>query len=201
MDAAVVAEGPNWFSLVVVPLLIFFARIGDVSVGTLRVMFLARGQRALAPMLGFFEVLIWLIAMSQILQNLTTWYYYVAYAAGFATGTWFGMWIESKLAIGKVLIRVITRSDASDLIASLKERDIRLTYLDAEGATGPVNIIFMLSERQEAGRIISIIKEFNPRAFFSIEDVRYVTDFGEKKRAMYFPRIWPGLHMKWPKKK
>ncbi len=200
MDTAV-AESAGWFSLVVVPLLIFLARVADVSVGTLRIMFLARGQKILAPLLGFIEVIIWLVAMGQILQNLTSWQYYVAYAGGFAAGTWVGMWIEQKLAIGKVMIRVITRSEADDLIQKLKDRKVRMTYVAAQGSTGPVHVIFMLAKRQHAGQIISLIKEFNPRAFFSIEDVRFVTDFGEEKKTMYFPRIWPGMHLRWTKKK
>ncbi|NJN64067.1 MAG: DUF2179 domain-containing protein [Acidobacteria bacterium] len=158
------------------PLLIALARVCDVSLGTLRVISIARGRKVLAPILGFFEVLIWLVAIGQLLQNITSPVHYVAYAGGFAIGTFAGIRIEEKLALGVVLVRVITRHDASRLLARLRDEGFGITHVDAHGASGAVHVIFSLAKRSETGRLVSIITEYNPNAFYSVEDVRFVSD-------------------------
>ena len=90
-----------------VPILIFFARIIDVSMGTLRIIMVGRGLRTISSLLGFMEVFIWLIAISQVLQNLHGIIHYVAYSAGFASGTFVGMTIERRLTFGLYLVRII----------------------------------------------------------------------------------------------
>lgn len=174
MDGTFVDSGV--FHFLLMPLLIFVARIIDVSIGTVRVIFIARGMRAVAPILGFFEVLIWLVAIGQIMQHLTAWYYYIAYAAGFATGTWVGIWLEGKLALGVVNLRVVTQQDASELTRELRSRDFGVTSLDATGATGPVKVLFMLVTRHDLGKAIKLVKEYNPNAFYSVEDTRFVRE-------------------------
>ncbi len=164
------------FTWVVLPILIFASRVLDVSIGTIRVIFVARGQRLWAPLLGFFEVLVWLLAIGQIMQKLTNPLYYIAYAGGFAAGNFVGMWIEDRLALGKVLIRAITRTDASELIEQLKTRKNGLTYHNARGVTGPVHIIFTVTDRHDAPKVIELIRKHNPRAFYTVEDVRSVRD-------------------------
>ncbi|MFH0882102.1 MAG: DUF2179 domain-containing protein [bacterium] len=164
------------FSLVLLPVAIFFARIMDVSIGTIRVIFVSRGMRVVAPILGFFEVLIWIIAVGQIMKNLNEWYYYVAYASGFAAGTWVGIWIEGKLAVGMVILRIITHTDATELTSRLRELNYGLTGVDAEGARGPVKILFMLLPRHDLKAIIKQIQSYNPNAFYSVEDVRFVRE-------------------------
>jgi hypothetical protein len=104
---------PEVYAWVVLPILIFLARVIDVSLGTLRIIFIARGRRKLAPLLGFFEVLIWIVVVSQVMQNLHSPLSFIAYAAGFATGNYVGMWIEDKLAIGTLIVRVIVPQEAS----------------------------------------------------------------------------------------
>lgn len=89
----------------VIPFLIFFARVLDVSAGTLRIVFIARVSRFLAPLFGFFEVLIWLIAVRQVLIGDKPWTIYAGYAAGFTMGNLTGVYIESRLAIGRQVVR------------------------------------------------------------------------------------------------
>ena len=100
-------EAFDLYTYLLLPLLIFCARIIDVSIGTLRIIFVSKGKRNIAPLLGFFEVLVWILAISEIMQNLNNWVCYVAYAAGFAAGNYVGMIIEEKLAIGILIIRII----------------------------------------------------------------------------------------------
>lgn len=162
------------FKFIIVPAFIFTARIFDVTLDTIRIIFVSRGMKYLAPMIGFFEVLIWLIAITQIFSNLTNPLYYVAYAGGFAMGNFIGIIIEEKMAIGTVVIRVITQKDATDLIDFLKCTGCGVTHVDAQGAMGPVKIIFTIVKRKDVDQVLEIIRRYNPLAFFTIEDVRSV---------------------------
>lgn len=156
--------------------LIFMARICDVSLGTMRIAFISRGHKILAPVVGFFEVLIWLIALRQILQDLTNVFYYVSYAGGFAAGTFVGLWIEERMAIGNRIIQVITRQDATELIESLRLAGYGVTSLAAHGIDGHVHLLFSVIKRQDIDTFITIVERHNPRAFYSIEDVRFVSE-------------------------
>jgi len=158
-----------WFIL---PLLIFISRVFDVTFGTLRIIFISKGKKFLAPFFGFFEIMIWLFAIGQVMQNLTNVNYYVAYAGGFAMGNYVGIYIEEKMAIGTLVVRIITKKDASDLIESLKSRNYGITIVDAQGATGSVKLIFTVIKRVDIDEVVGMIKHFNPKAFYSIEEVR-----------------------------
>lgn len=162
------------FKFVVLPAFIFLARVCDVTLDTLRIIYVSRGMKFLAPIIGFFEVLIWLIAITQIFHNLTNPIYYIAYAGGFAMGNFIGIIIEAKMAIGTVVIRIITQKDASKLIDFLKGDGYGVTHTDAQGAMGPVKIIFTIIKRKDIARVLKIIKKFNPHSFYTIEDVRSV---------------------------
>jgi uncharacterized protein YebE (UPF0316 family) len=164
------------FAWIVLPLLIFFARICDVSLGTIRVIFVARGFRYFAPVLGFFEISIWLLAISQIFQHLDNVFTYLAYAGGFATGTFVGMWLEDKLSIGTVLIRVVTEKDAGELIRRMKDQHFGVTTVNAMGGMGQVKIILTIVQRTSVPEVVDLVKQFNPHAFYTIEDVRYATE-------------------------
>jgi uncharacterized protein YebE (UPF0316 family) len=167
---------PEIFLYVILPLLIFMGRIIDVSIATLRIIFVMSGKKFLAPILGFFESLIWLIAISQIFQNIDNFFSYLAFSGGFAAGTFVGMIIEEKLALGNVVVRIITRRDATALVDHLRERQFYYTNIPAEGREGKVNILFMVMKRNQLKGIIEIIKQFNPRAFYTVESVRKVRD-------------------------
>jgi len=164
------------FTWIVLPLLIFLARICDVSLGTIRVIFVSRGYRNLAPVLGFFEILIWLFAIGQIMRDVNDLSIYFAYAAGFAAGTYVGITLEEKLSLGTVLVRVITRDDSAALSGRLREAGFGLTTHGADGAQGPVTIIFTVVKRQDLSRVVGIIREFNPQTFYSVEDVRHASE-------------------------
>jgi len=164
------------FAWVVLPLLIVIARICDVSIGTLRLIFVSKGFKKLAPILGFFEVIIWLVAVSQIMKHLDNIVCYIAYGGGFALGNYIGMYLEEKLSIGSVMIRVIPKFDTTELIKELKLQNFGLTVFDAEGALGKVKIIFSVIRRENIGNFISIINRYNPHAFYTIEDVKSVNE-------------------------
>ena len=164
------------FKWAILPLLIFCARIFDVSLGTLRVIFITRGMRVFAAYVAFFEILIWLLAIGQIMKNLTNVACYVAYAGGFSMGTFVGIYIVEKLSLGVVLIRIITRKDASNLLSYLHSQNYGVTSVDAQGTTGMVKVIYTVIKRQDLHHVIEIIKKFNPQAFYTIEDVKSVSE-------------------------
>jgi uncharacterized protein YebE (UPF0316 family) len=165
---------PEIFTYAVVPLLIFLVRVVDVSMGTIRIIFVSRGIRYFAAILGFFEVLIWLFAISQIMRNLNSPMHYIAYAAGFSMGNFVGITIERRLSLGNRVVRIITRKDSSLLISALKKIGYGITIIDGEGATGPVKLIFSVVRRDHVPELIQTIKNFNPNAFYTIEDVMSV---------------------------
>jgi len=164
------------FTWIVLPVLIFIARICDVSLGTVRVIFVSRGYRHLAPILGFFEISIWLFAIGQIMRDINDISIYIAYAAGFAAGTYVGITLEERLSLGTVLVRVVTGRDSTDLTEALAGADYGLTTHSADGAQGPVTIVFTVVKRQDLPHVVGIIKRFNPHAFYSVEDVRHASE-------------------------
>jgi uncharacterized protein YebE (UPF0316 family) len=164
-----------FFTYLFLPLLIFLARILDVTIGTIRIVMVSKGQKSWAPFLGFFEILIWLMAISKIFQNLNNWQCYIAYAAGFATGNYIGLIIEEKLAVGIVKIQIITRKQASKLIENLREAGYGITHHEAQGSNESVSIIYSIIKRNEIQKVEEIVKTTNPNAFYSIEDVKSVS--------------------------
>ena len=172
----------DYLTWIVIPLLIFCARIIDVSIGTIRMIFIYKGNRIVAPLLGFFEVIIWLLAIRQIMVNLTNFVAYIAYGAGFATGTLIGMIIADKLSNSRVIIRVITRKDAGPLLAALKQVNQTAINVGARGEKGHVQILFMVTHKDMIADIVAIIKEFNPRSFYTIEYLNYASEPAEIHR-------------------
>jgi uncharacterized protein YebE (UPF0316 family) len=177
------------FSYVLMPVLIFLARICDVSIGTMRIIFVSKGKRNIAPILGFFEVLIWITAISKIMQNLDNYVNYIAYAAGFATGNYVGMIIEEKLAMGILMIRVFAHERGSDLVQTLNGNGYGATVVEAHGARDKVHLIYTIVNRNELASVLDVIHGFNPEAFYTIEDVKAVNEgiFTPKKPNSIFP--------------
>jgi uncharacterized protein YebE (UPF0316 family) len=163
-----------------VPLFIFFARILDVSIGTLRIMFVSKGFRGKATVLGFIEVLIWIIIVAQIFQNLDHLMNYVAFAAGFAAGNYIGMTIEERMKMGIQIFRIIVGGESDRLTEKLKEANFRVTLVDGEGKYGPVKILFTVAKRKRWQELANIVAEYAPNAFYSVEDVKHVSQMEEE---------------------
>jgi uncharacterized protein YebE (UPF0316 family) len=177
------------FEWVILPVLIFCARICDVSLGTIRVIFITKGVRYLAPLIGFFEVIIWLLAIGQVMNNLTNVASYIAYGGGFAMGTFIGMRIEEKISLGLTSIRIITKEESSQLVNYLRSQNYGVTTVDGEGSTGQVKMVFSIIRRQDLPDVVEVIKKLHPGAFYSIEDVKSVSEgvFPEERRRFFIP--------------
>lgn len=163
------------FTYGILPLLIALARVVDVSIGTIRIILISRGNKLMAPILGFFEVLVWLLAVTRIFQDLDNWVCYIGYAIGYATGSYVGIIWEEKLALGVQLIRIITRKNADDLVKTLRETGYNVTEIKAEGSTGEVGVLYSIVNRKSIKHIVEVIQNNNPNAFYTIEDIRFVS--------------------------
>ena len=174
----------NW---VILPLMIFCARIIDQTIGTLRVVFLSKGYKNIAPILGFFESLIWLLVVREVITNISDPLCFVAYAAGFATGSYIGLIIEEKLSIGNVIVRVILPSEDPALIDAFRQENIGYTVIDGEGRNGKVKIVFIVLNRTNLSDVLGILNKISPNAFYSIEDVKQVREgiFPKSKRRYF----------------
>lgn len=160
------------FSFIVLPVLIFIARIFDVTLGTIRIIFVSRGNKLLAPVLGFFEVIVWITAISQIMRNANNIYCYIAYAGGFAMGTWIGLLIEEKLALGILIVRIILIRDECRLAERLASAGYGVTTVDANGVHGQVKLVYTIVKRKNIENVTRIIQECQSDAFYTVEDAK-----------------------------
>lgn len=165
-------ENFDVFTYIVLPILIMLARICDVSIGTMRVIFVSKGYRKIAAFLGFVELLVWLIVGRQVLVKSDNVLHFIAYAAGFGLGNYVGMLIEDKMSIGIVMVRIILRKDNADLLNFLQEHNFGYTLVDGYGAKSEVKVLFSVVQREDVPDILQALETYNPKAFYSIEDVR-----------------------------
>ena len=164
----------NWLGAhpLALPAFIFFARIADVSIGTFRMICVVRGMRVIAPILGFFEVAIWITAVSGVLEHLEHWYNVIAYAGGFATGNAVGMWIEERLAIGMQAIRLISCTKSAAVAAGLRLAGYAVTEIKGHGLSGDVSISFVVVPRKETPKVIQVAEAIDAEVFCTFDDAK-----------------------------
>jgi uncharacterized protein YebE (UPF0316 family) len=162
----------NWYVWVILPLLVFLARVVDVTLGTLRIIFTSRGKKHLAPLLGFVEVFIWVSIIAEITRGAHNIIAYLAYAGGFAVGNYVGMYIEDKLAIGMLVVRAILPDHIQGLTERLYNKGYGVTTVGAQGSLGPVKLVYTVVMRRNLPEVERIIQETYPNAFFTVEELR-----------------------------
>lgn len=165
-------ENFDIISYILLPALIFLARLADVTVATVKLMFVVNNARKMAAILGFFEALITITALSRIIQDANNLPAFVMYAAGFASGTYVGMWIEQKLAYGSVLVRIISKDLPEELFQYLAEHKYRFSLVDAYDELGNTRVLFTVCKRSSAGALISHLESVAPHAFYTVEGVK-----------------------------
>jgi uncharacterized protein YebE (UPF0316 family) len=186
----------NW---VVLPLLIALARIVDVTLGTIRVIMVSRGYKKIAPILGFAEVTIWLVAIGQIMQQLDNVMSYIGYGTGFAAGNYIGIHLVEKMSLGTVVVRLIPRTDSTSLVSALRGAGYGVTAVNAEGKDGPVQIIFSIVKKKDLQGALGIINQHNPNAFYTIEEVQRVNEGffkQQEKKHRFFGGIFAYTQLK-----
>ncbi len=164
------------FSYPLLPLFVFLARICDVTLGTLRIIFISKGKKLLAPIFGFIEVFIWITVIGQILKHSDgDIICYIAYAGGYAMGSFVGMLVEERLALGLHLIRVFTKKNGEELTRSLNMHKFGATTTTGKGVEeGDVSIVETIVNRKNSQEVQDVITNFDPSAFYIVSDVRSV---------------------------
>lgn len=154
------------------PIMIFFGRIFDVTLGTLRIIFVSKGERMKAPIIGFFEVFVWVVIISQILSRANDLVAYLSYAGGYATGNYVGILIEQRIAYGIVLCRLYTKKEGGKLVQLLNGLNYGATMTHGEGSVDKVDIIETVIDRKEMRKLEEVVTSFDPNIFYVVEDVR-----------------------------
>ena len=185
----------DFYNWILMPLLIFLARMSDVTLATLRNIFVSKGFKHIVPFIGFFEVLIWLLAARQVFGSLSNPACFIAWAAGFSTGTYIGMRIDEYLALGMQVVRVITDQRYDSIVSAFRNHKHGITVVDAHGAVGPVKLIFTVVKRKNIPEVVRLINEFCPGAFYSVEDVRSHSHgvFVSESKLNLIRRLFPDL--------
>ena len=156
------------------PLVIFLLRIIDVSLATTRMLLAVRGQRVLVPIIGFFEVLIWLFAAGNAIQFLDSPLHVVGYAGGFAAGNVVGLWVEEKLALGLATVRIISEHGGVELADALREMGFGVTEFTGQGREGIVEVVYTVARRADTPRILRTVGEWAPDSFVTVEEPRAI---------------------------
>ncbi len=165
--------------------LIFFARIADVTLGTLRTILVVRGKVLLSSVLGFIEVAIWIVVIGRVVQNLDNPWNMLGWAAGFAAGNAVGILVEQRLAMGKMVLRIITRRQSETVAAALRGAGFGVTVFDGRGLSGPVKLLYLVLDRSKLPGIKQLVQETDPEAVLITEDVR---EFQDQLRPTNVPR-------------
>ena len=159
-------------NLIVQALFIFFARIADVSMGTLRMILLVKGQRKIAAVLGFFEVMIYLIVLGKVVGNIDKPFLIIVYCLGYASGNYVGSKLEEKLSIGRLLVQIIVKEIKCGIVDALRDAGFGVTIFEGEGMDGNSYMLNVITERKKVRQLKDIISKLDCGAFLTTMDVR-----------------------------
>ena len=158
--------------VLVTSIVIFFARILDVSLGTLRTMTVVRGRRRVAFVLGFFEVVVWIFAVARVIDNLQNPVVAIAYSLGFATGSVVGMTLERHLSMGQRVIRVLSER-GQEIAARVRAAGFKVAQVVGQsGGQAAISLLYIEVQHRKTNEILGIIHELDPHCFYVVEDVR-----------------------------
>lgn len=167
------------------PLLIFALRIVDVSLATVRMLLSIRGHKRLVPLIGFFEVLIWITAVGNAVKFLDSPIHLLGYAGGFAAGTAAGLWIEEKMALGIASLRVMSRVGGVEIAEALRERGFGVTEFGAQGRDGRMEVVYAVLRRRDLPLAMAQVSAWDPDAFVTVEEPRAIQRgwmFGQRRK-------------------
>jgi uncharacterized protein YebE (UPF0316 family) len=156
------------------PLLIFSLRIVDVSLATLRMLLSVRGFKMAAPLIGFFEVLIWVFAVGNAIRFLDSPLHLLGYAGGFATGTLVGLWIEEKMAFGLSTVRIMSQHGGVEIAEALRDQGFGVTEFAGHGRQGRVEVVYAVIRRRDLPFVFEQVGVWDPEAFVTVEEPRTI---------------------------
>ena len=163
-------------------LLIFLAKVSDVSLATIRMIMVVKGKRIHAAVIGFFEVSIWILAVGSVLSNLDDPINVIMYASGFATGNYVGIMIEEKMALGSLVVQVISYKKAEELVTILRDEGYGVTVVEGYGRSGVNHLLNVTIQRKQLGRLNQLLDEHDQKAFVTVMDTRAI-------RGGFFSRL------------
>lgn len=175
----------NW-ALLFTCLLIAFARVTDMTLDTIRTVAIVQGRRIFAALLGFVEALVYIVAVAKVLQNFNHFAYAIAYAAGFAAGTFLGITLENRLALGEQLVEIFTR-EAGALAPALRARGYRFTEFQGRGRDGEVAALFIEVPRKQTMKLVADARAVDEACFYLVHDIRFArrarrADFNKRRK-------------------
>jgi uncharacterized protein YebE (UPF0316 family) len=174
------------------PVIIFFLRIIDVSLDTMRVLFTVRGKRAIAGALGFIQALVWIIAVGNAMKYLGSIGHILGYAGGYAMGTMIGITIERYVAYGLSSLRIVSRHGGVEIAEALRDRGYGATEFAGFGRDGTVEIVTSVVQRAHIPEVLGIIDRYDPEAFVTVEDPQVLRGGSVVSREWRVPRM-PGF--------
>lgn len=163
-------------------LLIFFARLIDVSLGTIRMIMVVRGKRIVAACIGFVEATVYILAVGKVLSAMNNWINVLAYALGFATGNYVGILLEGKMALGDIIVQVISELETVELVEKLRNKGFGVTVVEGCGKKGIKHLLNVTLQRKNLSKLYSIIDRYDKEAFVTVTDARSI-------RGGYFSSI------------
>lgn len=156
--------------------LIFFARICDVSMATVRTLMVVQGRRVQAAVIGFFEVIIYVTALGKVVSGLSDPRNLLAYALGFASGNYIGILIEEKIALGNLTAQVILKTNRNgDLIDSLRDSGFGVTAIQGYGKEGTREILNIIFKRKDLDKLKETLYEFDDEAFITVNNTKPIS--------------------------
>lgn len=161
-------------------LFIFFAKVTDVSMATIRMIMVVRGRRLQAALIGFIEVTIYVLAIGKVLSGLNNPINVIMYASGFATGNYMGIFLEEKMALGNIIVQVITEHDILGIVDKLRNQGFGVTVFEGYGRQGIRHLINVTLQRKNLSKLYAILDDHDKKAFVTVMDARAI-------RGGYFP--------------
>lgn len=156
-------------------LVIFCLRVIDVSLGTIRTVFILQGRKYLASGIALVEVTVFIYAISGVISKVgDNWILMFAYSSGFATGTLIGIWLEEKFAMGFVQVRIISKEKGEEIAAAIWQRGFGATVVPSHGRDGVVELIFSIIPRRYQGDLVTVATAIDDGSFISVSDSRYL---------------------------
>lgn len=155
-------------------LFIFALRVFGITISTIRVLLMMRGKKLAAFVFGFFEVLAYVVAIAEVVNNLDNIWNVLGYCLGFSVGTVAGMIYDERTATGYANVRIVSRYQAQRIIEQIHTAGFGATVGYGHGRDGTVGMIVAVVRRKEAEAVCAIAESADPKAFITIEDARAV---------------------------
>lgn len=155
-------------------LIIFVLRIVGVALATVRVLIMMRGKKLVAASIGFFEVSVHVLAIGQVVNNLSNVWNLMGYSLGFAVGTLVGMWLEERLALGYATVRIVSRYKGHAVASAIRDAGYGATVAWGQGRDGAVGLVTVTVRRREVDSVCGLADKVDPEAFVTVEEARTI---------------------------